>query len=81
MAIEWPAIIAPAAVVSALVAIGAFTYAIRNARKQVKRAKRGRSEQTSVSLVHTTKKTYARLKAKGIGRMSRSRIGAGMLFA
>ena len=37
MAIEWPAIIAAAAVVSALIAIGAFTYAIRNARKQAEK--------------------------------------------
>ncbi|HEX75030.1 MAG TPA: hypothetical protein G4O12_00450 [Dehalococcoidia bacterium] len=37
MAIEWQAIIAPAAVVSASVAIGALAYAIRNARKQAKK--------------------------------------------
>lgn len=36
MAIEWPAIIAPAAVVLALVAIGAFTYAIRREKTSEK---------------------------------------------
>jgi hypothetical protein len=37
MAIEWPVVIAAAAVVSASIAIGAFTYAVRNARKQAEK--------------------------------------------
>lgn len=37
MAIEWQAIIAPAAVISATVAIGALAYAISNARKQAEK--------------------------------------------